>query len=110
MGLAATPGQNPDVAAPSRQPWRQSIARMGESGSMRLELGSLPEFLEVVLDSLPANIVILDEAGTIVAVNASWRRFADDNGLDWPDHGVGRDYLECGLVVGTSHNGHLTAQ
>jgi PAS domain S-box-containing protein len=45
------------------------------------------------LDALEANIAILDEAGRIVAVNRSWRRFADENGLAWPDYGVGRSYL-----------------
>ncbi|GEM_PF-7080052 len=50
-------------------------------------------FLQSVLDSLSANIAILDETGTIVAVNASWRRFADENGMTWPDYGLGRNYL-----------------
>ena len=50
-------------------------------------------FLQSVLDSLSANIVILDETGTIVAVNASWRRFAEENDMSWPDQGLGRNYL-----------------
>ena len=60
---------------------------------MRAELQMTQQFLASALDSLSANIAILDEAGTIVAVNASWRRFADKNGLEWPDYGVGRNYL-----------------
>lgn len=50
-------------------------------------------FLQSVLDSLSANIAILDESGTIIAVNASWKRFADENGMTWPDYGLGRNYL-----------------
>jgi PAS domain S-box-containing protein len=51
------------------------------------------EFLQAALDSLSAHIAILDSEGTIVTVNASWRRFAEENGLAWEDHGVGRNYL-----------------
>jgi PAS domain S-box-containing protein len=51
------------------------------------------EFLQGALDSLSAHIAILDSEGTIVTVNASWRRFADENGLAWEDYGVGRSYL-----------------
>jgi len=50
-------------------------------------------FLQLTLDALSSSIAILDQTGKIVAVNASWRRFADENGLNWPDYGVGRSYL-----------------
>ncbi len=53
------------------------------------------EFLQAALDSLSAHIAILDNDGTIVAVNASWRRFAEENGLAWGDYGVGRNYLRA---------------
>jgi PAS domain S-box-containing protein len=51
------------------------------------------EFLQAALDALSAHIAILDSAGQIVTVNASWRRFADENDLAWEDYGVGRNYL-----------------
>jgi PAS domain S-box-containing protein len=60
---------------------------------MRAELQMSQQFLASALDSLLANIAILDEAGTIIAVNAAWRRFGEENGLNWPDYGVGRNYL-----------------
>jgi PAS domain S-box-containing protein len=44
-----------------------------------------------VLDSLPAHLVVLDGHGTIVAANAAWCAFADENG---GDHCVGTDYLD----------------
>jgi two-component system nitrate/nitrite sensor histidine kinase NarX len=50
-------------------------------------------FLQSTLDALSDSIAILDQEGIILAVNASWRRFAQENGLEWPDFGVGRDYL-----------------
>jgi len=51
------------------------------------------KFLQSTLDSLADNIAILDAEGTILAVNASWRRFAQENGLAWSGYGVGRNYL-----------------
>jgi two-component system nitrate/nitrite sensor histidine kinase NarX len=51
------------------------------------------QFLQSTLDSLADNIAILDAEGTILAVNASWRRFARENDLAWPGYGVGRNYL-----------------
>lgn len=50
-------------------------------------------FLQSVLDALSAHLAILDNQGIVRAVNASWRRFADENGLSWADYGIGRDYL-----------------
>ncbi|MBP6851285.1 MAG: PAS domain-containing protein, partial [Rhodoferax sp.] len=35
---------------------------------------------EAILDAMPATIAVLDRQGAIVAVNASWRQFALDNG------------------------------
>ncbi len=53
------------------------------------------EFLQAALDSLSAHIAVLDSEGRIVTVNASWRRYADENGLAWRDYGVGHNYLEA---------------
>lgn len=52
------------------------------------------QFAQSTLDALVTHIAILDETGTILAVNASWRRFGEENGLVWKDFGVGRNYLE----------------
>src|SRR6266436_6027956 len=64
------------------------------------------QFLQSTLDALSASIVILEESGTIVAVNAAWRRFVPAHDLSASAHGVGTDYLEfCHAVsgqVGTS--------
>jgi PAS domain S-box-containing protein len=57
-------------------------------------------FLTNTLDSLSAHIAILDETGKIIAVNESWRRFANANG---GNHVVeGANYLDaCDRVVGS---------
>lgn len=54
---------------------------------------------QAVLDSLSANIAVLDEQGGIRCVNQSWRRFGEDNGLQ--GDGVGGNYLAvCDNAVG----------
>ena len=50
-------------------------------------------FRSAVLDSLTANIAVLDPNGEIVAVNGSWRDFAISNQMDNSDKGVGTNYL-----------------
>ena len=52
------------------------------------------ELVQSALDALSSNIAILDETGTILTVNASWRRFGADNDLKWENCGVGRNYLD----------------
>lgn len=50
-------------------------------------------FRSAVLDSLTANIAVLDPNGEIVAVNGSWRDFASANDMHDSDKGVGTNYL-----------------
>ncbi|MCG3127773.1 MAG: Adaptive-response sensory-kinase SasA [Phycisphaerae bacterium] len=58
-------------------------------------------FLRATLDALPAHIAIVDPQGVILAVNRSWRQFAECNGLAAPDHAVGLNYLKvCDDAVG----------
>lgn len=45
-----------------------------------------------VLDSLSANIAVLDPNGAIVAVNASWQAFAEANQLGDEVGGIGTNY------------------
>lgn len=73
---------------------------------IEVELKQSREFLQSTLDALRSNIAILDESGRILAVNASWRRFADANDLRWSDYGVGRNYLQvCESARGPSSEG-----
>jgi signal transduction histidine kinase len=54
-----------------------------------------------ILDALPARVALVDRQGRILAVNSAWRRFAEDNGLDAPDAGIGLDYLAtCDRATG----------
>lgn len=49
---------------------------------------------EVILNSLPSHIAILDKKGIITDVNDSWRRFGEENGLRDKDSCIGTSYLE----------------
>ena len=62
------------------------------------ELRRIGHFLSATLDALTAHIVVLDNAGTIVAANAAWRSFAKDNHGDEQTCGVGNNYLSTCLI------------
>ena len=47
-----------------------------------------------VIDALTAHVALLDKSGEIIAVNAAWRQFADDNGSRLSNYGVGSNYLD----------------
>jgi PAS domain S-box-containing protein len=47
-----------------------------------------------ILDALPAHVALLDSQGSIVWVNATWRRFATGSVIQAPGHEVGLNYLE----------------
>jgi PAS domain S-box-containing protein len=49
--------------------------------------------LQSTIDALSAHVAVLGRDGTVVAVNAAWRRFAVANGYRGDDYGVGANYL-----------------
>lgn len=50
-------------------------------------------FRSAILDSLAANIAVIDSNGEIVAVNARWQDFAIANQMRNSNMGVGANYL-----------------
>lgn len=56
--------------------------------------GNTEEFLAYTLNALSTNLAVLDEHGTIVAVNRAWRDFAISNGIDPELVSEGINYLE----------------
>ena len=51
--------------------------------------------LQIIIDALPEHIAVLDQGGTIVMVNAAWRRFALANGdTEMRKSGLGVNYLD----------------
>jgi EAL domain-containing protein (putative c-di-GMP-specific phosphodiesterase class I) len=68
---------------------------------MEQDLHQDAAFWQATLDSLTAQVAVLDGQGRILAVNAAWRRFAVKHGLSDPDGCLGRGYLEvCELLLG----------
>lgn len=57
--------------------------------------GPTSEIRAAILNAIPAHIALLDAQGVIVAVNESWRRFAEVNSLQTPSFAVGCNYLEA---------------
>jgi PAS domain S-box-containing protein len=61
-------------------------------------LAALEQFNRAILDSVNANLAVLDPRGVILAVNEPWRRFARENSLEAgavvAGTGVGDNYLD----------------
>ncbi|MFP4026178.1 MAG: PAS domain-containing protein [Candidatus Brocadiia bacterium] len=70
------------------------VKLVGDQEKTKESAEQAEHFLNSTLDALSAHLAILDENGTILNVNGSWRRFADENGLAWNDYGIGRNYLQ----------------
>ena len=51
-------------------------------------------FERAILDSLAANIAVIDSSGEILSVNASWHEFAAANQMQDPTAGIGANYLD----------------
>jgi signal transduction histidine kinase len=50
-------------------------------------------FAQETIDALSAHLCVLDESGTVIAVNKSWRAFAEANQLGLADAALGANYL-----------------
>lgn len=73
------------------QEGRPEIAPLHFSGSLA----------KTVLNSLSANIAILDEYGVILETNQAWRNYARDNEMDGADDSIGVNYLTlCDATIG----------
>lgn len=57
------------------------------------EKQSLAERMSTILNTLPANIALLNEQGVIVDVGESWKNFSSGNGLINNDYRIGTDYV-----------------
>jgi PAS domain S-box-containing protein len=60
----------------------------------QVELISAKGLLHATLNSLTAQIAILDASGRIIAVNQAWYQFAEHNCLTSRDNPAGADYIE----------------
>ncbi len=73
------------------------FAREAARQAAEAELRENAALTHAILDSVSAQIAVLDKSGTIVAVNQAWQRFAQDNsnqpGTAAPNTGIGTNYL-----------------
>ena len=92
-GLRVTPRGNDEAAQLARQfnTMLDALAQRDQA------LKDSEAFKTVILDSVAAEIAVIDRDGTIVAVNEQWRRFSVDNsnapGQPAPHADVGANYL-----------------
>ncbi len=54
----------------------------------------MTERMSAIINTLPANIALLDEKGVIVDVNNAWRNFADENDYIGPQYCIGDNYID----------------
>ena len=65
------------------------------------ELRKSEQFLQTVLDSISANVAIVDKNGVIISVNRAWRLFAQANSIDGASLCEGANYLHaCNTAYG----------
>ena len=79
-----------------------TIARdITERKQAEIRMRESQRFLQSTLDALSAHIAILDDAGTIIAVNQAWRSFAEQNNFLGASYGLGSNYLQvCEAAAG----------
>ena len=59
--------------------------------------------LQATIDSLSSHLAILDPDGTIISVNAAWRRYGRDNDFIGQSYGLGANYLNvCAGATGAN--------
>jgi PAS domain S-box-containing protein len=77
------------------------LGALGREQAARQEEARRSEDHQRTLDSLSAHIAIIDEKGTIVAVNKAWRDFARANGVATQNYAEGANYLRaCDSAAG----------
>ena len=91
-----TPNDASSVEQPGSRKRRRAATKAPQAHSLPTLIAPDVEaeaLLRSTLDALSAHIAVLDEAGTIIAVNQAWRAFAHASGYADASHGVGMNYL-----------------
>ncbi len=81
--------------------YRGATRDITESKKSQEALQETEHLSRVAMDTLTANICVIDAAGTILSVNRKWEEFAVDNSANPKNCGVGSDYLAvCAAAQG----------
>lgn len=57
-------------------------------------LADSKQFAQATIDALSLNLCVLDETGTIISVNKTWKKFAENNPPVPENYCIGSNYLE----------------
>ena len=77
------------------------LAKRHDSGISSREPWESQHFFQSTLDALTSHIAVLDQEGTIVAVNRIWQRFSEENGGSATSCGIGSNYIDsCAQASG----------
>ncbi|MFP4175964.1 MAG: PAS domain S-box protein [Candidatus Brocadiia bacterium] len=82
-----------EMAKKRLQTSANTIGLLVERKRAEQEIAESRKMAQSTLDSLDANICVLDSEGNIVSVNNSWREFGKDNGADPARSDAGNNYL-----------------
>ena len=85
-------GQVEYIAGFTQDVTRQKLAQIEIQKNIE-ELQAASEWQSAILNALPPHIVLLNEAGKILAVNDSWRKFTLKNNLGVPRYGIDYSYI-----------------
>ncbi len=73
----------------------QAVLKALEKNSLEQQLNESEKFNEEILSSLSSHIALIDENGTLIAVNKAWDDFAYENGLTSLDQvSIGSNYFD----------------
>ena len=75
--------------------------KLKDNGSEVAPLSYTGQLAKTILNSLSANIAILDENGVILETNQAWRDYASAGSMEGPVDSIGVNYLElCDATTG----------
>jgi|GEM_PF-2028023 len=90
-----------------------SVSRdVTEQIELQQKLMDSEALLQASINALPAQVVVVNQQGDIIMVNALWRQYAEQNDADIPlTIGVGLNYLQvCDVVADSDHTAHKVAE
>jgi len=96
------------VVDPARRCCHLAVINISDRKHAEEALRESEAFRLAILDSLTEHMAVIDTDGTIVAVNAAWRRFAAANGApELAERSVGMNYRSvCGAAAAHQHAEH----
>ena len=104
----------PSLEADGSVLWHGLITDISERKKAEISLNAAEAFTKSILNSVTDEIAVIDDSGVIVAVNASWLKFANENALEikksLPNTEIGGNYLQaCRVALEVSSENGMNA-